>query len=127
MWHLERKELVNEFGEFSPTARYLFTESGNDGSPLQYGVLSLRSWNIRLFDRLVSEMHRLDSQSNRLVFQIDRLVSVPERPTTRSMEGMPFVYTGEVKPRYWGECQSQQGRTAFQAESWHCRYGTHPP
>ena len=43
MWHLERKELVNEFGEFSPTARYLFTESGNDGSPLQYGALSLRS------------------------------------------------------------------------------------
>ena len=41
MWHLERKELVNEFGEFSPTARYLFTESGNDGSPLQYGALSL--------------------------------------------------------------------------------------
>ena len=39
MWHLERKEIVNEFGEFSPAARYLFTESGNDGS----NALS-RSW-----------------------------------------------------------------------------------
>ena len=29
--------------KFSPAARYLFTESGNDGSPLQYGALSLRS------------------------------------------------------------------------------------
>ena len=115
MWHLERKELVNEFGEFSPTARYLFTESGNDGSPLQYGVLSLRSWNIRLFDRLVSEMHRLDSQSNRLVFQIDRLVSVPERPTTRSMEGMPFVYIGEVKPRYWAGQSPILGRMPIPA------------
>ena len=67
MWHLERKELVNEFGEFSPTARYLFTESGNDGSPLQYGALSRRSWNIRRFNRLVSEMHRLVSRSDRRV------------------------------------------------------------
>jgi hypothetical protein len=45
-----------------------------------HGTISHQPWNIRPFNRLVLEMHRLDSQSDRLVFQIDRRVSGGDRP-----------------------------------------------
>ena len=78
-------------------------------------------------------MHRLNSRSDRLVFQTDRRVSVPERPITRSMEGKPFVHTGEVKPRYWAGQTPMLGRSPTSAGEKRspCRqnmkYGPLPP
>ena len=49
---------------------------GHGAFLILHGAFSHRLWNIRPFNRLDSEMHRLDSRSDRLVFQIDRRVSL---------------------------------------------------
>ena len=80
-----------------------------------HGAISHRPWNIRRFTRLGLEMHRLDSRSDRLDFQIDRRVSAPERPTTGVMKEQSFVHTGEVKPQYWEGQTPILGRTPIPA------------
>ena len=104
---------LSSFAKTTPTASLLLMERfvlamdqiafGHGAFLILHGAFSHRLWNIRPFNRLVLEMYRL-------VFQIDRRVSAPERPATGVMKRRPFVHTGEVKRRYWAECQSQQGK-----------------
>ena len=58
------------------------TQTPPKGSdPRRHGAFSLRSCNIRRFNRLVSEIDCLVLNSDRRVFQIDRRVFPLERPT----------------------------------------------